>query len=248
MQPATSLSAPDVAPSESGSLTPLCLGHDEDQGWRHLAWVNALCGLTLLVAAGQWWSHQEIRELRAGNTLVNTPVELVLMPEAATDTAKPAAAVPLARSTDSPNEVSAPAVTAIMKPTLAQPVAITSVRPAVGLDAATTTTATTASSTAASGTDAMPSAFNLVAGDRRTPHPRYPELARRRGQTGTVRIEFAVAANGLVSQAEVARSSGFPLLDAAALNTVRTQWQIPASAGRRHYVDIVFQLRRGDEP
>jgi hypothetical protein len=174
MRPATSISSPDVSLPEAGSLTPLCLGRDEDQNWRHLAWGNTLCGVTLLVAAAQLWPHAEVRNTRAGNTLASTPVELVLMPEAPTDTAKTAASIPPEQNSRTASEVTTPVVTTVVQPTLTQPIALTSVQPAVSLLGAATAAATTATSTAAPSTDAAPSAFNLVAGDRRTPQPRYP--------------------------------------------------------------------------
>lgn len=46
--------------------------------------------------------------------------------------------------------------------------------------------------------------------------PAYPELARQRGQEGVVVLELRVSAEGRVLAAEVAQSSGHPMLDAAA--------------------------------
>ncbi len=47
--------------------------------------------------------------------------------------------------------------------------------------------------------------------------PEYPEAARRRRQSGTVLLHIAIESDGSVSQVEVSRSSGFDLLDHAAL-------------------------------
>jgi protein TonB len=44
----------------------------------------------------------------------------------------------------------------------------------------------------------------------------YPELARKRGQQGTVEIELTVSETGTVTDARVAASSGSSLLDEAA--------------------------------
>ncbi len=49
---------------------------------------------------------------------------------------------------------------------------------------------------------------------------RYPEAARREGMTGTAEVRISVGA-GALRQAELARSSGHALLDAAALDMLR---------------------------
>jgi TonB family protein len=64
------------------------------------------------------------------------------------------------------------------------------------------------------------------------PRPTYPEVSRRRGQQGTVLLEVAIQIDGSVEKVAVARSSGYKILDRAALLAVR-RWQFwPAkSAG-----------------
>jgi TonB family protein len=47
--------------------------------------------------------------------------------------------------------------------------------------------------------------------------PKYPEAARRREQQGTVTMKFLIGVDGSVLDAKIAQSSGFPLLDEAAL-------------------------------
>jgi len=76
-----------------------------------------------------------------------------------------------------------------------------------------------------------------------TPQPAYPALAQRRGQEGRVRIEFTVEPSGRLADVRVVQSSGFALLDEAAVAVVRDQWQFPAGLTRHHFVDIVFQLK-----
>ncbi|PNU21266.1 hypothetical protein C2E25_02950 [Geothermobacter hydrogeniphilus] len=50
---------------------------------------------------------------------------------------------------------------------------------------------------------------------------RYPLMARRGGQQGVVLIDFEINAEGKLCRCEVERSSGFKLLDRAALKAVR---------------------------
>jgi protein TonB len=66
----------------------------------------------------------------------------------------------------------------------------------------------------------------------RNPPPAYPGVARRRAEQGTVTVSVLVGADGSVERAEVADSSGFDTLDAAALETVRSRWRfVPARHG-----------------
>jgi len=68
---------------------------------------------------------------------------------------------------------------------------------------------------------------------RRNPPPRYPALARRRRYTGTVILKVLVDAKGRASKVKVASSSGYSLLDEAALKAVR-RWQFaPGTEGGR---------------
>jgi protein TonB len=65
------------------------------------------------------------------------------------------------------------------------------------------------------------------------PKPAYPELARRRGQEGLVRLLAQVDEQGGLAELLVEKSSGFPLLDEAALKAVR-KWRFkPGSRGGR---------------
>ena len=63
------------------------------------------------------------------------------------------------------------------------------------------------------------------------PAPRYPRLARERGWQGRVIIEVAVIADGTVDRAEIDQSSGYRLLDQAALRVVR-RWRFAVDAPR----------------
>lgn len=70
-----------------------------------------------------------------------------------------------------------------------------------------------------------------VAGMADNRPPIYPESARRRQQQGRVIVRVAVSADGAPVNASVAQSSGYSLLDEAAVAAVR-QWRfIPASQG-----------------
>ena len=75
---------------------------------------------------------------------------------------------------------------------------------------------------AGTGPSAMPD-YNV------NPKPPYPLIARRIGAQGEVLLRVLVRQDGTVASVELARSSGFALLDESATRTVRDNWRfIPA--------------------
>ncbi|RMD63666.1 MAG: energy transducer TonB [Alphaproteobacteria bacterium] len=70
-----------------------------------------------------------------------------------------------------------------------------------------------------------------VGGGSSNPPPRYPYLARRRGQEGRVVLRVVVGADGRVHAIRVHRSSGYRLLDEAALDAVKRWHFTPARRG-----------------
>lgn len=62
------------------------------------------------------------------------------------------------------------------------------------------------------------------------PLPQYPEMAQRRGQQGTVSLEVLVLSDGRVGDVRLLVSSGYKMLDQAALKAVK-RWQFkPATS------------------
>jgi protein TonB len=90
-----------------------------------------------------------------------------------------------------------------------------------------------------------PPAFN--AAYLRNPAPRYPLIARRNGEQGTVTLRVLVTREGRPASVSVERTSGSGHLDSAALETVKTWRFVPARQGRESIetwvlVPIVFRL------
>jgi protein TonB len=81
----------------------------------------------------------------------------------------------------------------------------------------------------------------------RNPAPRYPELARQLAQEGVVLLLVDIDSKGHPTSVTISQSSGFALLDASALDTVR-RWRFsPARAGglpvaSKAQVPIEFRL------
>lgn len=80
----------------------------------------------------------------------------------------------------------------------------------------------------------------LAAG--RMPAPSYPAECRRKGQSGTVLVEFIVDTNGRVISAYAKSESPWPLLNNEAVRTVR-RWKFPPGGIMKLQRPIVFQLR-----
>ena len=80
------------------------------------------------------------------------------------------------------------------------------------------------------------------------PPPAYPSVSRRLGEEGKVMLRVFVEPNGTPSQVKIHQPSGFPRLDAAALDAVR-QWRfVPARQGTDRIgawvlVPVAFNLR-----
>ncbi len=80
------------------------------------------------------------------------------------------------------------------------------------------------------------------------PPPAYPAAALAASQTGRVLLRVSIAEDGSVFQARLIRSSGFPLLDQAALKTI-TKWRFNSISDRSHTrvvnvpIDFVIQVR-----
>jgi protein TonB len=76
------------------------------------------------------------------------------------------------------------------------------------------------------------------------PPPPYPSTARRRGWEGEVLLLVNVTARGEVSNVTVSRSSGYQILDRAALNAVyRWQFQAALRNGRAVAGKVVVPIR-----
>lgn len=62
----------------------------------------------------------------------------------------------------------------------------------------------------------------------RITQPEYPPASRRAGEEGTVQLQVYVLESGRAGEVKVARSSGFPKLDEAAVAEVKRNWRFVA--------------------
>jgi len=77
--------------------------------------------------------------------------------------------------------------------------------------------------------------------------PEYPSLAVRRRYQGKVTVEVEFAADGTLTAAQVRSSSGYPILDDAALKHVQRNLQLrqPPGEVRRHLIEIIWRMPGG---
>ena len=88
------------------------------------------------------------------------------------------------------------------------------------------------SPTKATPVPATPRPITILASPRyrSNPRPEYPIIARRRHEEGEVRVAVTVSPGGRPLRISLSKSSGFPLLDHAAMDAVRTWTFEPARA------------------
>jgi TonB family protein len=83
---------------------------------------------------------------------------------------------------------------------------------------------------------------------RKNPSPKYPRLARRRGYQGTVVIEALINREGKVEDLRLFHSSGYRVLDRAAMKSVKNWLFEPGRKGDEEVemwvkIPVRFQLR-----
>jgi len=78
------------------------------------------------------------------------------------------------------------------------------------------------------------------------PAPRYPRIAREEGKEGLVTINAIVSSEGLVKTVSIKTSSGYPILDRAALKAVR-KWifkpKLKFAGHSNSSVDVPIQFK-----
>jgi len=93
-----------------------------------------------------------------------------------------------------------------------------------------------------------PPLVEAVPAYRKNPAPPYPRIARRRGYEGTVMLEVLVNKRGRVEEVRLFQSSGYQVLDKAAMESVGEWFFEPALRGDQSVemwvkVPIRFQLK-----
>ena len=216
-------------------------------------------GLFLAVLVFSFVAHSLLLQLRplgvdpAEVALVepSVSIEVVLIEPTPQPTPKP---IPQPTPEPTPEKIlatekPAPPPAAIPKPTAPpaptpkpSPVPQSTPRPRPTATPATTSRATPPPRPSGAVVEAAPDA-------RRNPPPIYPETARRNGWEGRVLVRATITTLGTVSAASIVGSSGYGVLDSAAVSAVR-RWRFrPKTVGNQPVestieVPIDFSLRR----
>ncbi|MDC7712498.1 energy transducer TonB [Vogesella indigofera] len=159
------------------------------------------------------------------------PMEMVTIPTPPAPDIRPLPPAPAKTASAKPRKA-APAPRPLPAPVKPSPKAITTDTRA---EAVTSKTPAVAETPAASHSETAPPAPVIppthIGGHLGNPRPVYPPLSIELGEAGAVGLRVAVSADGRAQEVSVARSSGFPRLDRAALQAVRNWRFRPATRG-----------------
>jgi protein TonB len=102
-----------------------------------------------------------------------------------------------------------------------------------------------------SAAEAIPSAPTSVVqrltfgeGEGKQPQPEYPIEAQLAGQEGTVVVRFTIGPDGRVSDARAISPCNWPLLNQAAVRSVRDTWRFSPGPVRLREVSIQYQSKQ----
>ncbi|RKQ61943.1 outer membrane transport energization protein TonB [Vogesella indigofera] len=162
------------------------------------------------------------------------PMEMVTIPTPPAPDIRPQPPAPAKTATAKPRKA-APAPRPLPAPIKPSPKAITTDTRA---EAVTSKTPAVAEAPVASRSEPAPPAPPApvvppthIGGHLGNPRPVYPPLSIELGEAGAVGLRVAVSADGRAQEVSIARSSGFPRLDRAALQAVRNWRFRPATRG-----------------
>jgi protein TonB len=215
--------------SDDGSAPAAALEQDAElPGWNALApplelrWLAAVAlAVPLLLAAGVYWLHRVPlgTNLRPNDNVIE--VRLISPPSAVVQ--RPESPQPVIKPPQPPAE------TLVQDPRRVIPqavVASASSEPAERISPVRTASAPASAHTPPL-SDQKALTFQRALLSHIARYRRYPEGARRDRARGTVQLVFSMLRDGTVTEVRIASSSGYDLLDVAAIETVRKAQPMP---------------------
>lgn len=142
---------------------------------------------------------------------------------------KQATEAPVATHAESIDRQQLPIAAIEETPVVANTQSTTNTKTAMGTASESTTTVNSATSKLSTIPDEQAPQFD--AAFLKNPQPSYPLFAKKRQQQGTVMLKVKVSIEGKAEVVELAKSSGFSLLDDAAQQTVEKWLFVPAHRG-----------------
>jgi len=206
--------------------------------YRHLAWVNSICILFLLVGILGFKSASI-------STRPLPPMEEIV----------PAIIEPMPPPPQTATEQQDRDQTEQDKPDAPQVVVVTPNSPTINFSVPTignllvpnavATAPPVAPLKAVAPLHIQPRVINSTGSGGERPQPPYPQMALEQGEQGSVTLSLTVDDAGVITAIAVKESSGFPLLDRSALDFVKRHWVVPPGAGvRTYHATIHYRLKQ----
>jgi len=234
-------------------MTPTATHHPASRATPSLGWFVSL---SLLIHLGLLWGLLSQRQLLIGGSeqAPSTKLALRLQPpphEPTRTQALSAADSLFPEKTDSPHAAKIPPesrqhLLAVKEPAT-RPVP-TTIRAAAAADSSTLQESKRQDSATTNATDNTDSALQerlrITLQQALAEHFTYPLLARRRGWQGKVVLSFRLEADGRILDARIARSSGYGVLDHAALSALGKvkRLQRGLSRGLTLHLPVIYRL------
>jgi TonB family protein len=225
--------------SGASDLSKLCLPQEYKDANRRLAWANSVCFLFLLVGmVGLRPPQVHIRPL--SEVVEAVPVEIIQPDEQPPPKPTEENVEPEPRNDVLPDQ---PVVATVVA---ANPASAAFAVPVEGPVVLAPTRFAAPPPSSPPKPQANATKYAPSIGDwGGHPTPEYPGLAQRMGYQGTVTLQITIDPSGAVTDVQLQKSSGYKILDDAALEHTRKHLRLRNAPGevRIHTLDIVFRLR-----
>ena len=212
-------------------LARYCLPSEKPDTNLKLAWVNSICIVFLII--GIIGARRGIISIRTVSP-IRQVVPVVVMPQSL----PPQTVIPPKK--EQPRQQDQPARVFVALPTAPN---ISFSVPTIGTLVASADLASAPPLKPLQAPAQIVSLGNTGEGGER-PEPPYPELATQTGEQGTIVLVLSGDASGNVVSIDMKQSSGFPYLDHATVEFIKTHWHLPIDSGTRLFqTSITFKLQ-----
>jgi periplasmic protein TonB len=221
----------------SDDLARLCLPQEFKDSYRTLAWVNSICFMFLVVGLIGLKPPKVVHK-PLSEVVDNVPV-VFTQPEEPPKT-EPEVKPDEEQPQDAPAET--PQVVTVVA--AADPSSVAFAVPVQGAVAIAQEARLASPPPPANQAPPRAIQFNPnTAGGGSFPAPRYPSIALRNHYEGTVIVEFVVDDAGRLTEVKIQKSSGYPVLDDEALDTIKNRWRFAPGKPGYFFKPFLFQLQ-----
>lgn len=233
------MDAPGPSYQLSDELARLCLPHEWKDSCRSLAWVNSICCLFLIIGLVGLKPpkviHKPLKEIADTTPVIFTPPEEPPKTEPDVKPDEPD------QPQDTPQDM--PQVVTVIA--AADPSSVAFAVPVQGAVAVASAAHLATPPPLVTHLPSGPVKFNQNTSDGGSyPPPKYPSLAARNHEEGTVTVEIMVDASGAITSAKIQKTSGHSELDEAAVDVVKNRWRFPPGQPRWLSWSCIFHLEQ----